>query len=427
MKTLCIRNGRVLDPSRQLDDVRDVWIVDGVFAEGGFHVDRADEEIDASGMLVMPGLVDVHVHLREPGNETAETIASGCAAALAGGFTSIICMPNTTPPLDTPERVRAVIEKAEAIGGPHVYVMPTITKGREGKVLADLEALADAGAIAFTDDGSGVQDVALVRKAMEKCAALGLPFVEHCEDARFAGDGTMHDGAAAKRLGLRGIPAQAEWAMVERDIAECECTGARLHLQHLSARESVELIRKAVERGVRVTAEATPHHLTLSDADIVEPDTNLKMNPPLRTAEDRAALIEALRDGIVGMVATDHAPHTAASKARAFAEAPCGVIGMETAAGVVWTRLVAEGSLTALEMANRMSTAGAVAFGLPAGTLSAGQPADVTLMRPSCEWTVDTEAFQSLSSNCPFAGWQLRGRISATIVDGQVKYRDTLH
>ena len=427
MKTLCIKNGRVLDPSRQFDDVRDVWVVDGVFAESGFHVDQADEEIDASGMLVMPGLVDAHVHLREPGNEAAETIASGCAAALAGGFTSIICMPNTTPPLDTPERVRAVIEKAKSVGGPRVYVMPAITKGREGKALADLEALAEAGAIAFTDDGSGVQDVALVREAMERCVVLGLPFVEHCEDARFAGDGVIHDGAAAKRLGLRGIPSQAEWAMVERDIAECERAGARLHVQHLSARESVERVRKAVGRGVRVTAEATPHHLTLSDADIIEPDTHLKMNPPLRTPEDREALIEALRDGVVGMVATDHAPHTAASKARGFADAPCGVIGMETAAAVIWTKLVAEGFLTPLQMADRMSAAGAAAFGLPAGTLSAGQPADVTLMRPSCEWTVAAEAFRSLSSNCPFAGWRLRGRVSAAIVDGKVRYRDTLH
>lgn len=428
MGRLLIRNGRVLDPASNHDGIRDVWIEDGRFAEPRPDAGiEPDEVIDATGLIVMPGLVDVHVHLREPGNEAAETIATGCASALAGGFTSVVCMPNTTPALDTPERLRAVLGKAAALGGPRVYALAAITAGREGRELTDMTALADAGAVGFTDDGSGVQDAALLRGAMEMCAALNSPFVEHCEDANLSGGGVVHKGAASARLGLPGIPSEAESAMVERDIAQSELVGARLHVQHVSAARSVEMIRAAKLRGARVTAEVTPHHLLLSDQDAARGDANFKMNPPLRSAADRRALLDGVRDGVLDMIATDHAPHTAEAKGRGFREAPFGVIGMETALAVIWTCLVEDADvLSPLEMVARMSAVPAAAFGLPAGTLTRSRAADVTLFDPRASWTVDPRTFRSRSRNCPFAGWELKGRAVATIVGGEVKYRDDL-
>lgn len=427
MGTLLIHNGRILDPARNRDEVGDLWIVDGRFAPDQSGADRADETIDATGMFVMPGLVDVHVHLREPGNEAAETIESGCAAALAGGFTSIVCMPNTTPALDTPARLSRVLEKAKAVKGPRVYAMGAITMGREGRRLADLAALAGAGAVGFTDDGNGVQDRELILQALQVAGPLRKPIVEHCEDGSFSGQGVMHDGPAARRVGLAGIPAVAESAMVERDITLSERAGARLHVQHVSAAESVELIRAARVRGLRVTAEATPHHLTLKDEDAADGGTNFKMNPPLRSERDRAALIEAVCDGTISVIATDHAPHSAASKSRSFREAPFGVIGMETALGVMWTQLVRKNILTPLQLAARMSRTPAAISGLRAGILKAGAPADVTIFDPARHWKVDANRFRSKSRNCPFTGWELQGRVAATIVGGEVRYRDDLH
>ncbi len=426
MSTFLIRNGRLLDPSRYLDEIRDLWVVDGTFASEGFRAARPDATFDATGMLVMPGLVDAHVHLREPGSEEAETIESGCAAAVAGGFTSIVSMPNTTPALDTPERLRTVLDKAASLRGPRVYAMAAVTKERAGKELADLSALADAGAVGFTDDGNGVQDAALLQRAMEQCAALGKRLAEHCEVSELSAGGVMHQGPAAKQAGRPGQPSEAESRMVSRDILCGEMTGAPVHFQHISAAQSVGLIRDAKQRGVNVTAEVTPHHLILTDEDAVAGGADFKMNPPLRGRRDREVLLKAVSDGTLDTIATDHAPHTPASKARGFHAAPFGVIGMETAASAIWTRLVLEGVLTPLGMAMRMSAAPANAFGLPAGTLRPGAPGDVTVFDPNARWTVSADRFRSKSRNCPFVGMALEGRVAATVVGGEVRYRDDL-
>jgi len=432
MATLLVRSGRVVDPTGGVDEVRDVWIVDGRFAPEGARPSHADETLDATGLLVLPGLVDAHVHLREPGNEAAETIGSGCSAALAGGYTTIICMPNTTPPLDAPERLKEVLDRGLSLRGPRVHALGAITAGRQGKALADLDALARAGAVGFTDDGNGVQDARLIGLAMEKCAALGRRIAEHCEFARLAAGGVMHRGAASKRIGLPGIPAEAESEMVERDILAAERTGAALHLQHISSAHSVTLIRNARARGVNVTAEVTPHHLAFTDEDAAAAvrlpggGGNFKMNPPLRSESDRRELLRGAGDGALGIIATDHAPHTKQAKAAGFHAAPFGVIGMETAAAAVWTHLVLKGILTVAQMVERMSVAPAAAFGLDAGTMLAGRRGDVTVFDPTAAWTVDPESFRSRSRNCPFAGQRLHGRVAATIVGGVVRYHDPL-
>jgi len=421
VSTLLIRQGRVLDPSTGEDRVRDLWTLDGRIAPAGFAVPVADQTIEAGGLLVMPGLVDVHVHLREPGNEQAETIESGCAAALAGGFTSIVCMPNTTPALDSAEMIHAVMAKAAATRGPRVYPMGAITVGRQGKQLAPLEEMAAAGAVGFSDDGSGIQDAAMICDALRRCGALGLRLAEHCEVAALCEGGVMHRGAASERAGLPGIPSQAETAMVERDLLLAESLRCQVHFQHISAAESVALIRRAKARGVDVTAEVTPHHLALTDEEAAAGGPNFKMNPPLRSERDRQALIEGLVEGVLEIIATDHAPHTAEAKAKGFLKAPFGVIGLETALAVVWTTLVVPGKLTPLQLAERMSTAPARAFNLNAGTLQPGAPADVTLFDPDRAWTVESERFLSRSRNSPFAGRRLVGRAVAVVVGGEVR------
>jgi len=420
MPTLCIRNGRVIDPEQELDKVRDVWAVDGRTTPDDFSADRADEEIDATGLLVMPGFVDVHVHLREPGNEEAETIESGCAAALAGGFTTIVCMPNTTPALDTVEAVEAVTAKAAALNGPRVLAAAALTKGRRGEKLADLASLAadGPGVAAFSDDGAGVEDEALLRKALAACAREGRPLAEHCEFTRLSAGATVHPD----------YPPEAETEMIERDIRLGRETGAHVHFQHLSAARSVELIRVAKASGARVTAEVTPHHLTLTCEDAKRGGANFKMNPPLRSEHDRQALVDGLKEGVIDMIATDHAPHTPLSKARPFADAPFGVIGMETAAAVVWTRLVKPGFLTPAQMVERMSvTPRTHITGAWSGSLIPGDRCDATLFDPEAVWRVDAASFKSKSRNCPFDGWRLEGRVVATIVDGKVVYRAALH
>jgi len=420
MPTLCIRNGRVIDPERELDEVRDVWVIEGRTAPDGFSADRADEEVDATGLLVMAGFCDAHVHLREPGNEEAETIESGSAAALAGGFTTIVCMPNTTPAMDTAEAVESLMSKAGSLNGPRVLAAAALTKGRRGEELADLASLAaeGSGVVAFSDDGAGVEDEALLRKALVICAREGLPFAEHCEFSRLSAGAVTHPE----------YPPEAETKMIERDISLSRETGAHVHFQHLSAARSVELIRDAKARGTPVTAEVTPHHLTLTCEDAKRGDTHFKMNPPLRSEADRRALVDGLRGGVIDMIATDHAPHTQRSKARPFADAPFGVIGMETAAAVVWTRMVKPGILTPTQMVERMSVAPRVHFtGEWSGSLAPGSGCDVVLFDPRAEWRVDAAQFKSKSRNCPFNGWRLEGRVVATIVNGKVVYRAALH
>ncbi len=425
MATLLIRNGRLIDPERNLDEVRDLWVCDGRVAAEDFTAERADKEIDATGLLVMPGLVDAHVHLREPGGEEAETIASGCAAALAGGFTSIVAMPNTNPATDTPERVQVILDRAAAVEGPRVFCAPTITLNRHGDTLTDIAALAENPVVAaFTDDGTGIENDDLCRDALKRIRDTGRPLAQHCEYRQISAGGVINAGPVAERMGLPGYPPEAETKMIERDIRLSAELDAAIHFQHLSAAKSVELVKAAKAEGVRVTAEATPHHLTLTDEDAARGGANFKMNPPLRAAADRDALQAGLRDGAIEMVATDHAPHSLAAKAQPFLTAPFGVIGMETAAAAIWTCFVRQGFLTPLEMADRMAAAPRRIFlGDRCGGVTPGRPCDVVLFDPEAVWTVDPEKFHSRSRNCPFAGWVLQGRVQATLIDGEVCYR----
>ena len=430
MSILHIKNGRVIDPEQEIDEVRDVWIADGTVAAEGFSHPSPDEVIDATGMLVMPGFVDVHVHLREPGYEDAEIIETGCQAALAGGFTSIVCMPNTDPAMDCPKVVQQVLDKAWAANGPRVYAMPTVTVGRTGEALVDVESLLMDRVDGLTDDGSGVKDEGIARRAMEFCAEHDLVYAEHCEVAELSAGGVMHPGCEAQKLGLPPYPPEAETAMIERDIRLAEETGADVHFQHLSSARSVELIKDAKARGINVTAEVTPHHLTLTAKDAAKGGTNFKMNPPLRSEAERRALVQGLKDGIIDMIATDHAPHTPESKAKSFLDAPNGVIGMETAASVIWTKLVKAGILTPYEMVERMSSFPRRAFTYlyaDSGALAPNFCGDAVIFDPNAKWTVAPEEFKSKSRNCPFNGWELEGRVAYTIVGGEVKYRANLH
>jgi len=432
MRKLLVKGGRLIGPGQGQDEIRDLWIVGSKISSARFPEAEADETIDATGMLIMPGFVDPHVHLREPGNEEAETIATGCAAALAGGYTAVGTMPNTTPCTDAPETVERVFRAVSACTAPMLRVVAALTAGRSGRELANLEAFANdlhTRVTGFTDDGSGVQDESLARRAMEFCARHDVPYIEHCEVADLSAGGVVHPCAEADRRGLKGYPAEAEWRMIERDLRLAEETGAHVHFQHLSSARSVELIAEAKARGrAAVTAEVTPHHLTLTVEDALAGGTNFKMNPPLRAKEDRQALLAGLKDGVIDMIATDHAPHTAESKALPFAEAPNGVIGLETAAAVAWTNFVEPGILTRNEMARRMSIAPARFLRVPATeTFEDGDAANLVVFDPNARWTVDAAAFKSKSRNCPFDGWAVRGRVTATVVEGEVRYRADIH
>ena len=410
-----IRNGRLLDPVSGRDETADLEIVDGVVTTAGVASGPATE-IDAAGCWVLPGGLDMHVHLREPGLEEAETVASGMAAAAAGGMTALGVMPNTTPPLDTPEAVAALLARGRAAGPIRLYACPCLTRGRAGRALADLEALAAAGARAFTDDGSTVPDEGLMREAMRRAAVLGLAVLDHALDP--AARGHLHDGARAASLALAGIPSAAEARVVERDIRLAAETGCALHVQHVSARESTTLIRAARAAGLRVTGEATPHHLVFADADIPGPDTRFKMSPPLRAPADREALRDAVCDGTLGILATDHAPHPAAAKARPFDQAPNGVIGLETALAATAGLLVGERGMAPLDWARRWTMGPAAVLGVTPPALRPGAPADLVIFDPAARWSVAASAFRSRSRNTPFDGRILTGRVRATFCRG---------
>jgi dihydroorotase len=430
MSRLIIENGRVLDPSQGLDAPRTVVIEDGRIVElreGPPQDQRAEKPgaaegvpvvIDAQGAWVAPGFIDLHVHLREPGEEHKETVETGARAAVAGGFTAVVAMPNTRPPIDNAGLVRFVRERADAAGLARVHVAGCVSKGQKGEELAELGDMRDAGAVAFTDDGRPVMDAALMRRALEYCLALGVPVMVHAEDLRLSHRGVMNEGPTATRLGLRGIPAEAESVMVARDVEIAEMTGGRLHVAHVSTARAVQLIREGKSRGVSVTAEAAPHHFTLTDAAVEGYDTNARMNPPLRADADREAVRAGLRDGTLDAIATDHAPHALEDKACEFDAAANGVVGLETALPLA---LALE--LPPLRLVELLSTGPARAFALPGGSLKPGSPADVTIFDPAAEWTVDPARFRSKSRNTPFAGWKVRGRVRATVVGGRVVFR----
>ncbi len=442
MSTLAIHNGRVIDPALGQDGIADVVIVDGRVArvgpgEGEMVVEA--ERIDATGLVVAPGFVDLHSHLREPGFEYKETIASGTRAAARGGFTTVCAMPNTEPPLDSRAAVESVLKEVEVAAAVRVLPIGCITRGRAGRELAPAGELAAAGVVALSDDGDAVADPHVMRQALSYSTAFGLPIAQHCEDPELVRDGQMHEGWVATRLGLRGRPASAEETLVARDIALAEQSGAHLHVAHISTAGAVALVRAARARGAPVTAEVTPHHLTLThEAVAFEPgadygalryDTRAKVNPPLREETDVAACVEALRDGAIGVIATDHAPHAGNEKEIEFDRAAPGISGLETAFGLSMT-LVHAGELTLPTLIERLTAGPARAWRLDErpglaglGTLAPGAVGDVALLDPDAAWTVEPQAFASLGRNTPLAGQELRGRVVATVASGRVVHQ----
>ncbi len=425
MRPLIIRGGRMIDPTQRVDARVDLLLVDGRVAEMGQDLAAPDEAemLDVSGCVVAPGLIDVHVHLREPGFEHKETIASGARAAAAGGFTAVVAMPNTDPPIDNPAAVGFVRAAGERAGFARVYPAGTITVGQAGERISEIGELVGAGAVTVTDDGRPVVNAGLMRSALEYCQTFDLPVSVHAEDLHLSRGGSMNEGVVSTRLGLTGIPNAAEDTMIARDLLLAELTGGRLHIQHVSTRRGVEMIRAAKERGVRVTAEATPHHLALTDVAVESYRTDAKMNPPLRGEADRDAVREGVRDGTLDVIATDHAPHHYDEKEQAFEDAPFGIVGLETALGVVLSELVHTGMLDLPTLVQRMSCGPARALGLPGGTLAPGAPADVTVFDPEQTWKVDPTRFTSLSRNTPFRGRRLRGRALRTIVGGRTVWQ----
>lgn len=421
MRPMLIRGGRVVDPSQKMDAVLDVLLHEGAVAElgEGLQAPEGAELFDASGLVVAPGLIDVHVHLREPGQEHKETILSGARAAAAGGFTAVVAMPNTDPPVDDPATVGFVAAEGRKAGAARVYPSGCITVGQAGEQLTEFGELVHAGAVCVTDDGRPVMSAAIMRLALEYAQTFDLPVAVHEEDLSLSRGGSMNEGLIATRLGLTGVPNAAEDVMIARDLMLAELTGGRLHVQHVSTRGGVELIRAARARGVRVSAEATPHHFTLTDAAVESYRTEAKMNPPLRAEADREAVRRAVADGTLDVIATDHAPHHYDEKEQAFDDAPNGIVGLETALGLAFTELVATGLIDLATMIERMSCTPARALSLPGGTLLPGSPADVSVLDTREEWTVDPARFLSLSRNTPFRGWKLRGRAVRTVVGGR--------
>jgi dihydroorotase len=425
MRPLLLRGGRILDPSRGMDTVGDVLITDGVISHAGAPAGVPDDAtvIACEGRIVSPGFIDVHCHLREPGREDVETIATGARAAAAGGFTAVCAMPNTDPVTDNQAAVGFVMRQGQSAAAARVYPIGAISVGQKGQALAEVGEMVGAGAVAISDDGKPVVSAQLMRTALEYARRFGIPVVDHCEEPTLAAGGAMNEGIVSARLGLKGIPSEAEEIMVIRDILLARRTGGHAHICHVSTKGSVELLRWGKERGIRVTAEVCPHHLSLTEAAVEGYNTNAKMNPPLRTADDVEAMQIALRDGTIDLVATDHAPHHYDEKEREFADAPNGIVGLETALAVVVTTLCERGILSYPELVDRMSVRPARVFGLPGGTLARGTPADVTVFDPAHEWVVDPSTFLSKGRNTPYAGRRLRGRAVCTVVGGRVVFQ----
>jgi dihydroorotase len=422
MRPLLLRGGRVIDPSRGFDQTADVLIQDGKIAGVGAKLGTPDgaEVRELRGAVVAPGLVDLHVHLREPGNEDVETIATGARAAAAGGFTAVCAMPNTDPVTDNQAAVGFIVRQSQRAGAARVHPIGAISVGEKGERLAEFGELVGAGAVAVSDDGRPVVSGHLMRTALEYARTFGIPVADHCEEPTLASGGVMHEGLVATRLGLKGIPAAAEEIMVARDVLLAELVGGRIHLCHMSTRGSVELIRRAKERGVQVTAEVTPHHFTLTEHACEGYDTNAKMNPPLREQADVDALRAGLKEGVIDCIASDHAPHAYDAKEAAFDDAPFGIVGLETAFGIAHSELVQGRVLTLPELIARMSTIPARAFRLSGGTLQPGAAADIAVFDVVTPWTVDPASFFSKSRNSPFSGRSLTGRAVLTLVGGEI-------
>jgi len=432
VKRLLLKNGTIVDPSQNLMAKRDVLIeqdegrgtrdgriltvAENIVAEGA-------EVIDCAGKFVVPGLVDMHVHFREPGEEHKETIATGSAAAVTGGFTTVCCMPNTKPPLDSVAAIEFVLQRANEVGLCRVLPIGSVSIGLKHEQLTEMAAMKEAGAVAFSDDGEPVQDGGFLRKVLAYAKVCDAVVILHCEDKSLTAGGVMNEGLTSLRLGLRGMPRAAEVTAVQRAVELAKLTGSKVHIAHVSTKEAVEIIRQAKERGVRVTAEVTPHHLTLTEEAVDEYNTNAKMNPPLRTEEDVAALREALAEGVIDCIATDHAPHALEEKETTFDDAPFGIVGLETAVGVLWTELVHKANFPVMRLVEAMSTKPCQILGLDGGTLREGSRADITVIDPNAEWVVQPEKFRSKGKNTPYAGWTLKGKVVMTICNGQIVFR----
>jgi len=422
-RALLIRNGRVIDPSQQIDEKTDLLLADGqVAALGRQATGPADEVIDAGGKIVVPGLIDMHVHLREPGFEDKETIESGTAAALAGGFTAVACMPNTRPPLHDDTQIEYVLRQAARAGNCRVYPIGALTKDRAGRELAEIGLMVRAGAVAFSDDGDGIADAGVCLRAMQYVSMFDKLFIQHCEERSLTAGGCMNAGPIATRLGLPGMPAVAEEIMAQRDITLARSTGVRYHVAHVSCAGTLEQVRRAKAAGLAVSTEVCPHHLLLTDEACADYDPDTKVNPPLRSANDVQALLEGVRDGTIDCLVSDHAPHTSSEKELGFQAAPFGMVGLETALPLFINALIEPEVIEWPRLIEAMSTRPAALLGVAGGTLRVGAPADVTIIDPECEWTIDVERMRSKSRNTPFNGWTVRGRAAMTIVDGQIRY-----
>ncbi len=421
---LLVLGGRVVDPATGTDGPADVLVRDGrIAAIAGKLVPSGSERVvDATGLVVAPGLVDVHVHLREPGHEHKETIATGSRSAAAGGFTSVCAMPNTMPVNDSASVTRLIRERATDVGLVNVFPIGAITKGSAGEELAPIGSLARAGCVAVSDDGQPVMNAQLMRRAMQLAAEAGIPVIDHCEDRNLAAGGVMNEGCCSARLGLKGINRVAEEVHVARDCLLAEITGVHVHIAHISTVRSLDFVRDAKARGLNVTCEVTPHHFTLTETAVGEFNTRAKMNPPLRTDRDREALLAGLADGTIDCIATDHAPHHADEKALEFDRAPFGIVGLETSLAIGLTQLVEPGVVSLMRLVETMATAPARQFNLGRGTLEIGAPADIVCFDPSAEFVVDPNLFQSKGQNTPFGGLRLRGRVAATILGGRITY-----
>ncbi|HEV3138135.1 MAG TPA: dihydroorotase [Pirellulales bacterium] len=420
---LLIEGGRVIDPSQGLDRITGVLVDGGRIVALDAVASGQEQVLDASGKIVSPGLIDMHVHLREPGREEDETILTGTSAAVAGGVTSIACIPNTEPPIDTQATVEFIQHQAVRANLCNVFVVACVSKNREGKELAELGQLIQAGAVAFSDDGATVYDAELMRRALEYCRMFDKPILNHAENRELTQGGVMHEGLVSLILGLAGMPSVAEDVMTGRDIALADATGGRVHIMHVSSAGSVDLIRRAKGRGVRVTTEVCPHHFTLTDESLRAFDSNFKMSPPLRSQKHVDACIGGLVDGTIDVICTDHAPHALEKKMRELDQAPFGIVGLETALGLVVTRLIEPGHLDWSTALKKMTINPARILGINKGTLAVGADADITVIDPDVRWTVDPARFRSKSTNTPFAGWKLQGRADTVIVGGRIKYQ----
>ncbi|HEX5069149.1 MAG TPA: dihydroorotase [Vicinamibacterales bacterium] len=427
---MLLKSVHVVDPAAGRNGRFDLLIDAGRVSRIGRDLPAGDArvvELPAS-CIVTPGLIDIHVHLREPGQEHKETIATGTASAVAGGFTAVACMPNTDPINDNASVTQFIMKRAADVGVARVYPIGAVSLGSKGEQLTEIGDLRAAGCVAITDDGRPVSTALLMRRALEYASMFKMPVINHCEDPSLKGDGVAHEGPVAAMLGLKGIPGASESVMVERDVSIAELTGGHVHVAHMSARQSLRAVRAGKDRGIRVTAEVTPHHFVLTDEALARHggyDTNTKMNPPLREEADRAAMIDGLRDGSIDVIATDHAPHHADEKALEFDRAPFGIVGLETAVSLCFDRLVHAGVIGVPRLVELLSTNPARVLGLPGGTLAEGAPADISILAPDASVTVRAAALRSKSKNTPFDGWTLKGGVAATIVGGRIVYSNT--